>query len=426
MPAIPYVGSLYDYAHGPGAGISQLMLEQGRARAANSERQGQIWGGTIANLGGLAGQEIERKQEFKRSQALSQAMEAYISDPNAKPEQAYLAVSKIMEPSKALTVANGMVAFKKAAAADTPPEIALAELPNIWDTYKILPEAMRPGTLAKIKQALGSKIDMSQVPDQLTPEAEKAIDTYIDKLRPKEKDIYEEERLKAAGKAAGTPSEPPKEYKVTVPGPNGPIERLATEDELRAGVQGYRAPTQPSMPSFQSKEVLGDDGKPVMANFNARTGKYTYPATGQEIRGPKPVPSATESRDEAKFKTAAPVLASVSELSERINTLQGVVAKASGEAEKAKAKINLNDDVAEYQALVEGFTPLVARALGHTGVLTQQDVDSVKMLFPKPGESKSLRDRKVKRVMSIIGQLDGSAVASPPPPPPGFELMEDQ
>lgn len=165
---------------------------------------------------------------------------------------------------------------------------------------------------------------------------------------------------------------------------------------------------QPPTVRYQPREVLGDDGKPTIANYDALTGEHIDTKTGQPIKAPKPVPSAMEQMDSRKFQKAAPVLKGISELSERINTLQGVYAKAVGETAKAKAKVNLDDDVAEYQALVSGFTPLIARSLGHTGVLTQQDVDSVKELFPKPGDSKTLRDRKVNRMMKIIGELEGT------------------
>jgi hypothetical protein len=121
--------------------------------------------------------------------------------------------------------------------------------------------------------------------------------------------------------------------------------------------------------------------------------------------------SDKEREEIAKSKKMQPVLDAVSELSEKINTGRGAAAKIRGEAEKLKAQANLNDDVAEYEALVSGFTPLVARAVGHTGVLTQQDVDSVKSLFPKPGDSKSLRDRKIKRLMSIVQSVQTAVEA---------------
>lgn len=148
----------------------------------------------------------------------------------------------------------------------------------------------------------------------------------------------------------------------------------------------------------------------------AMVDRSTNTATPITMDG-KPVgvtPTAAERMDSRKFSKAAPVLDGIKELSERINTLNGVIASAAGMAEKQKAKINLNDDVAEYEALVSGFTPMIARALGHTGVLTQQDVDSVKALFPRPEDSKSLRDRKINRMKSIIGQLEGVEGITPP------------
>lgn len=112
--------------------------------------------------------------------------------------------------------------------------------------------------------------------------------------------------------------------------------------------------------------------------------------------------SDTERQQLTGFGKVRPILDSISELSERINTAQGVLAKLRGGVERAKAKANLDDDVAEYESLISGFTPMVARAVGHVGVLTEQDVQSVRALFPKPGESKSLRDRKIKRLETIF------------------------
>jgi hypothetical protein len=126
---------------------------------------------------------------------------------------------------------------------------------------------------------------------------------------------------------------------------------------------------------------------------------------GVEIMNPKQRESV------AAFSKVEPIIKGISDLSERINVNQGVMAKLTGGAERAKAQVNLNDDVAEYQALLKGFTPLVARAVGHTGVLTQQDVDSVKEMFPKPGDSKSLRDRKMARLTNILGGVSAATKA---------------
>ena len=101
---------------------------------------------------------------------------------------------------------------------------------------------------------------------------------------------------------------------------------------------------------------------------------------------PYRAPTAAGEQEARKFRQARPVLRAVSDLSEKINTQQGLIAKMAGGAAKVAAQANYNDDVAEYEALVLGFTPLVARALGHTGVLTEQDVQSVRSLFPRPGD----------------------------------------
>jgi hypothetical protein len=102
------------------------------------------------------------------------------------------------------------------------------------------------------------------------------------------------------------------------------------------------------------------------------------------------------------FAKAQVFLDSVSELADKINTSNGVWAKAKGSEREQAAKLNLDDDVAEYDSLVEAFTPLWARALGHSGVLTQQDVDSARAALPKAGDSKTLKDRKIARIQKIM------------------------
>ncbi len=188
---------------------------------------------------------------------------------------------------------------------------------------------------------------------------------------------------------------------------------------VRPGSDGrmYSMDLKPIEGNAIAPEPQGGGAKPSYEW--ASVGGQNKLLTPDEIRaqgGTKPM-SAMEGMDERKYKKAAPVLASIAELSEKINTGSGLLAKMAGGASKVAAKANYDDDVAEYQALVSGFTPMVARALGHTGVLTQQDVDSVKMLFPAPGDSKTLRDRKLKRVMGIIGELEGATNGPAKPAP---------
>jgi hypothetical protein len=101
---------------------------------------------------------------------------------------------------------------------------------------------------------------------------------------------------------------------------------------------------------------------------------------------------------------AAITIDSLDELSARINTQDGVLARAGGVFASAAAKANYDDDTAEYQALLRGAVPLVARRMGHTGVLTKEDVDSTMQMFPSVGDSKALRDRKIARIRKLMNQ----------------------
>lgn len=113
-------------------------------------------------------------------------------------------------------------------------------------------------------------------------------------------------------------------------------------------------------------------------------------------RGKSSASTATDDR-------AGSVIDALDELSEKINTQEGLAARAGGVWATAMARANYDDDVAEYDAVLSGAIPLIARKMGHTGVLTEQDVQSVRAMFPKTGDGKSLRDRKIKRIRGLMG-----------------------
>jgi hypothetical protein len=125
--------------------------------------------------------------------------------------------------------------------------------------------------------------------------------------------------------------------------------------------------------------------------------------------------SGSHSKADTTDTRSGTVLDALDELSGKINQQDGLLAKASGLFSSAAAKANYDDDVAEYSAVLEGAVPLIARRMGHTGVLTQADVDSVKAMFPKPGDGKSLRDRKIARLRSLMGGSGGSTSGSSKP-----------
>lgn len=391
--------------------IADLIMRRGAIQAQGAQASGDIWGNAFANIGNTLAGGITQHAAQTQQRNRAQAVEALFAG-GRTPEPGE--VIRVFGPDEGLKVLQGLKAVSPA----TPADAYNSQQERLRDAARgvsaLPPEQWESGYQFAAQGLVRAGVVKPEEIPPFAPEIITQLANYGQEpgkeeagftLTPGQQRFDSQGRPIAAVPAA--PQDPPRPQVVgrSLVGPDGKV--IYRDPEPAGG----------GSPSFQAKEVLGDDGQTTMANFDARTGRYTDTVTGQQIRRPRPIPSAAEGQDARKFKQAGPILAAVSELSERINTYQGVIASARGEAEKAKAKINLNDDVAEYESLTVGFTPLVARALGHTGVLTQQDVDSVRKLFPRPEDSKSLRDRKVARITSIIQQLESGAAPVAPGAP---------
>lgn len=196
---------------------------------------------------------------------------------------------------------------------------------------------------------------------------------------------------------------------------NKPIGEMTDAEELQARKdfgQADDAAHRPPVPLI----IQGPNGWEIVDRGQGVAKPVTEGSTG----APLALPPTAEQRNRAGGRASAgPVLSAIRELSEKINTGQGVMAKITGTAERLAAKANLDDDISEYEAVISGFIPLLARAVGHVGVLTQQDVDSVKAMLPKPSDSKSLRDRKVARIDTIMAGMAAVSPAGGQPAAPG-------
>jgi hypothetical protein len=83
--------------------------------------------------------------------------------------------------------------------------------------------------------------------------------------------------------------------------------------------------------------------------------------------------------------------------------IAGPVGKVAGWSAGVSNALGLAPDVDVYQSQVEGFMPLFARAVGHTGVLTEKDVARTERLFPRVGDTRQVAERKLRRIEAIIG-----------------------
>jgi hypothetical protein len=181
------------------------------------------------------------------------------------------------------------------------------------------------------------------------------------------------------------------------------------EEDVRGRVrQRYKDPDDPS------ELLIGPDGdqKLVTKREAARLIDQGYRYTGDSTRGGGRGTSGRGADAKAAGSSADPVINEIDQLSQQINTggggfPEGLWTTAKGAGREAASTVNLDNAVAEYTSLVDGFTPLIARAVGHVGVLTEQDVQSVKRLFPTPRDNKQLRDAKVARVRKIMAAIHG-------------------
>ena len=112
--------------------------------------------------------------------------------------------------------------------------------------------------LAESSDVMPWLLDAVKDPTTIGPRMAQVIgmSKYADRLKPAERKLMEvspggtviDESGRALFQAPFKP-ETPREHLVTVPGPNGqPVQRLATEEELRGGVRSYRAPEKPEKP----------------------------------------------------------------------------------------------------------------------------------------------------------------------------------
>lgn len=69
---------------------------------------------------------------------------------------------------------------------------------------------------------------------------------------------------------------------------------------------------------------------------------------------------------------------------------------------EAKRLTMSDDQLMALNDSIRGFVPLLARAIGHVGVLTELDVQRTEALFPKPGQSEQLTRAKLKYLNDVL------------------------
>lgn len=137
-----------------------------------------------------------------------------------------------------------------------------------------------------------------------------------------------------------------------------------------------------------------------LRRINAQ-GAWSERVAGERSSGGGGATGAAAQKAASKAKAAIDKLDA---LSKAINTESGPMARIGGAFRTGAGKIGLDDKITEYNGLIGLTLPGLARELGHVGVLTQQDVDSVLNGLPKPNSTKGERDLLIQNVRDLIGQ----------------------
>jgi len=399
----------------PGGRLADIVLQQGQNSARNWQQAGESIAGTLGGLARRIQEAPQRRDEAemrrlqleagrregeaaKTATAQETALRQLFADNEPPTPEAIL---RVAGPERGQKIIAGLAALhveNQKAYAST--QVLVRDVLLGMDA---LPEGLRAEAYPAIRQNLVSRgiIGEQDTPPQYDPAWFKAARNFgKEPVRPVSVAPGGSLVNPETGVSTFTAPNPVAESQMRDREADNARQRQQFEEAVRHNRAMESRPTAGGVPV-----VVETQAGPMLVDRKTGAARPVTDASGKQVA---PSLSASERMDARKFEKAGPVLASIAELSERINTQQGLLAKMSGGVEKVKAQANYNDDVAEYLALISGFTPLVARSLGHTGVLTQQDVDSVKELFPKPGDSKTLRDRKITRVRTIIGALEAT------------------
>jgi len=444
--------------------VSSIYRDMGRAQAEARLQQGQGWANAIGNIGqtiaNIPGQMQEQKQQELRS-ALTDLQMQEVRGNLARAKQQDAQTMAIANLVSGATI-NGQFdkdAFTTAAAAAGMGQIVPEVIKTFADSERALIEledAQKSGQLTDAKlaelqqsylrpfalQLWENKFDPTVVngafaamkaqgvPDELLSQWQamppEQMSLMVQQLLPRAS--APEPVTLSEGQVRLSPQTD--QYGRPVMGPDGqPVmtrqegnakpttleEQLAAavasrngaevsriRNEMARAAAATRAPREAAQPQYQRIETVDEAGNPVIQFM-----------TPEEVRGMGGIKTSPKTTAKASGPaTVDAILSEIQTLSEKINTSAGGPgANITGAIRRGAASANMDNDVSEYQALVEGFIPMVARAVGHSGVLTQQDVDSVRALFPRPGDNAQLSKNKLDRVKRIMQQMQSPEAA---------------
>lgn len=141
-----------------------------------------------------------------------------------------------------------------------------------------------------------------------------------------------------------------------------------------------------------------------------------FPSLKPERAG-GPKLTAQQLKDMHNFRKSEEVFMELSRLAQSVFTNESAIgSKLMALPQKGAAALNLAPQISLYESRRAGLVPIFARALGHTGVLTEIDVQRTESLFPKLGDSMELAQLKLEslhRLMSRVQEVSSLQLTDP-------------
>lgn len=377
-----------------GDSIGDLILRRGDVQAAGSMRQGDIWGGTLRDLGGIIGQALQQRNEQQAQQKQNAAiMDVLQSWDGQDPMQLHQGLLTVAGPKAAKEYTENIVNLQSITDKADEANIARAQKTAGWLATQP-PEMFAQGwpavraKLAPIAAQLGQEL-----PEQATPELQQWLGQVAGlKLEaPGGFTLSEgQARYDASGKliAQGPAAAPKQESYTLSPG------------QVRYGADGQviaRGPAEaPKSDSEPLVAIMGPDGNPVLVPRSQAAGKR--PANIRE-QG-RPVVSGDAGRI-ADFDTSL----------DDLNTLSGALtgSKATGATAKAGAMLpnwvtevtGWGTDAKSKQAMIDRVKQVIGKAL-EGGVLRKEDEAKYEKILPTIGDVPEVVDSKLDGLWNAI------------------------
>lgn len=425
------------------ATIAELLLEQGRQRAEQRQRQGELSNQTwqsLANIAAQYGQNVRRDQHLAQQEAIEapiRAQEAQMRGLQIQNAQGDIDARKAGQAQDA-AFRQAMLAGDDDALAQVDPErastyirgrdaLTAGKIKNYDDVQRalahktqalaVIPDADKP---AAYQQAITELTQAGILkPGSVTPEfdpvAFQVMLAHANRIAPptekktreiKVRNADGSETIRIVEDTPGfttTSAADVKKYPITVPGPNGqPIQKLVTDAELAQGIPAFREAKSESTDVVQ---IMGPNGLPIWALKKDAVGKPAAQApravTGQE-RG------VLAFYNRAKDAVAVLTEGGDQSLEQKMSKL-GIVGQQRLGYEGIGSNYIKSEDEQRYRNAQRSFTEARLRKESGAAIPESEFENDRKTYFVQPGDS---ADTVKQKATLRQGVIDGLKFAS--------------